>query len=103
MDVSDRFPVGTRVDVHYAREKRTWTGTVVHSFVYRPRKPGLLPERRIHVDYGGELGIYEHGLNGSDVRKHGERSQRLKSAPPVASPQDEKVRKRIERIARQLA
>ena len=102
-DVSDRFPVGTCVDVYYPRDNKSWTGKVVHSFVYRPRVSGLPPERRIHVDYGEPHGIFEHGLNGSDVRKHGERSQRLKGTPLVASPRCDKVQKRIARIARQLA
>lgn len=103
VDVSDRFPVGTRVDVHYPREKRSWTGNVIHSFVYRPRTAGQQPERRIHVDYGGNFGVFEHGLNGSDIRKHGERSKRLDKAKENAPPLNETIRKRIARIARQLA
>lgn len=70
-DTSDRFPVGTRVDTHFADS--VWTGTVVRSRVYNPRTARTLPERLIEVVYDdprykGER--WTHGLTSSDIRLH---------------------------------
>ena len=79
-DTSDTFPIGTRVDVEFPREGRSWTGTVVKSRVYRPRTLAALPERIITVvwddpAYSGEE--CEVGLTNSIVRRH---------QPPRAEP-----------------
>ena len=111
VDLSDRFPVGTRVDVHYPRDGQWWTGTVVHSYVYRPRTRVELPERRITVKYEDAPHENEHvmhGLNGSEVRLHDSRSRRRNAraerlAGPSATSMSERARRRVDRIARQLA
>lgn len=101
-DLSDRFPVGTRVDVHYPLENQWWTGVVVHSWVYRPRTSTNSPERRIFVKYEDKWGTIEHGLNNSIVKQHKERSQRLHTARAAAPPKDDATGRRIARITRQL-
>ena len=111
VDLSDRFPVGTRVDVHYPRDDKWWTGTVVHSYVYRPRTSGEPPERRITVKYddGAYKGeVFMHGLNGSEVRLHDSRSNRREVRAGrlhdnSSTPADERVQRRLARVARQLA
>ena len=98
-DTSDRFPVGTRVDVLYEfPSHQWWTGTVVASRVYQPKTPGLVRERRITVkyddpSYAGET--FEHGLNGSTVRFHQPHS--------AESVNDRRTRRRLERLQRQLS
>ena len=102
--------MGSRVDVHYPRDQKWWTGVVLHSWIYRPRSSSLQPERRIVVKYddprySGET--FEHGLNNSEVRLHSQRArgaprQRYKEATS-STPQDEKTQRRLARLTRQLA
>ena len=69
-DTSDRFPVGSAVDVHYPLMETWYSGVVVGSRVTRPRTVGKFPERRITVQYDApyEDELIEHGLTGSNVR-----------------------------------
>ena len=69
-DTSDRFPVGSRVSVHYDLENRSWPGTVVKSYVTRPRTIDVHADRRIVVAYDapefrGET--FTHDLSDSTI------------------------------------
>ena len=69
-DTTDRFPVGSRVSVYFPLDDRAWSGTVVKSYVTRPRTIGVHPDRRIVVSYdapefAGET--FAHDLSNSDV------------------------------------
>ncbi len=67
---ADRFPVHSRVHVRYKDSKEPWAGTVVKSWVTRPRKPGNLPERLITVhydDYRYQHQLFTHSVNASDI------------------------------------
>lgn len=69
-DTTDQFPVGSRVSVHFPLEGRAWPGTVVKSYVTRPRTAGAYADRRIVVAYdapefAGET--FAHDLANSDV------------------------------------
>jgi hypothetical protein len=91
-DLTDRFPVHSRVRVYYARENKAWTGTVVKSLVTKPRKVGFQPDRRITVvyddpAYGGEL--FEHDLSQSDVTL---------LEPPLSAPDSAHTTRRSQRL-----
>ena len=69
--LADRFPIRTRVDVHFPLDKRWWTGTVVDSYVTRPRKQGVKRARHIVVQYDDSRYQHEtfmHDLAASEVR-----------------------------------
>ena len=98
-DTSDVFPIGTRVDVEFPREGRSWTGTVVKSRVYRPRTLAALPERIITVvwddpAYAGEE--CEVGLTNSIVRRH--RPPRAEPVCHNARPTDGQLLRRSTRL-----
>ncbi|MDC0525706.1 hypothetical protein OAO87_01810 [bacterium] len=95
-DTSDRFPIGSTVDVHYPLEGQWYSGTVVGSRVTRPRTIGKFPERLITVQYDPpyQSELIEHGLTGSTVR--------FRDAPPPSMSLAARTLQRQTRIARLL-
>ena len=70
-DLTDRFPVGSRVRVYYPAEKRSWTGSVIRSRVTKPRTVGKAADRLIDVLYDDpkwQDAVVTHGLSGSVVK-----------------------------------
>ena len=106
-----RFPVGARVRTKY-RDQTSWDGTVVKSWLPRWRTVGKVPAHHITVSYDdpafeGEL--FEHNVQESVIEVlppvSGEGSCKNRSTDDgVDTTQlDDKKRKRLLRIQRQLA
>jgi len=68
-DLSDRFPAQSRVCVQF-KDKKSYNGTVLRTFVTRPRKEGVLPQRRIVVHYDDpkwQHETFEHNVDESSI------------------------------------
>ena len=67
-DTTDRFPETSRVRVRF-KDGDSYDGTVTRTFVTRPRKAGVMPQRRIVVHYDDprwQHETFEHSIDGVD-------------------------------------
>jgi hypothetical protein len=91
VDLSDRFPVGSRVRCKFIDHAAWWPGEVTKSWIYTPRSDTSRPERRIHVKYDDPPHdrVYVHSFpewNGRVVLES-DYLARTSSAPaPAAAP-----------------
>ena len=119
LDLSDKFPVGSRVDCFHPYEKQTWRGTVVKSSIYQPRASAERAERRIVVvlddpAYAGEEFVYglnpERAVSISAVNERTRMRPNSSSVPEAEQPPDGvaqdpatlKAAKRRARVLKQL-
>lgn len=98
--LADPFPTDTRVDVHYPLDKQWWTGTVRKSYLTRPRKMGVKPERRIVVQYDDPR--YQHELFTHSVAESEVRLSTQQHAADATDARTQRQLKRATRVTRQL-
>ena len=98
--LADPFPTDTRVDVHYPLDKQWWTGTVRNSYITRPRKMGVKPERRIVVQYDDPR--YQHELFTHSVAESEVRLSTQQHAADAIDARTQRQLKRATRVTRQL-
>ena len=102
LDSLSRLPVSTRVNVYWAREKQWYSGTVIKSWIVQRRKKGAQNTHHVVVVYdepsqhrtdADDAGI-EHCVEQSEI-------QVINNSPQASGP-DERTRRRLERLRRQL-
>ena len=104
-ELADRFPIHTRVDVHFPLDKQWWTGTVVDSYVTRPRKQGVKRARHIVVQYDDSRYQHEtfmHDLAESEVRVSSRPRESAGRGPADTEDRRARAHRRAQRLAQQF-